>query len=469
MSAANRWLARAAMLTVPTWGIARHLFPECLEIDDNNSVWTESTREYSPAPPLKGDTRADLAIIGGGFTGVSTAYHFSLRYPNKRVVLLEAHSLGNGASGRNGGHLLNWLADPRSTATPELTQRVYETTARGIRNLKTLIQKHQLPVDIRLDGTLRVFTDAQRAEIAHCACEETANLGIPEIFLDSAALQKKIQLQGVHGAILDPLAGQMNGAQLTRALRPVLQEAGVAIYENTPVLSVEEGREIRLRTAKGEVCAAAIVLATNGYTSKLGYFRDAIFALHSHVFATAPRPNDTLANIGWREHAAYSDDLDRLSYVARTSDGRLVFGGGSNASYDYRFNNGSAYPGSSGNNSAAFTSMRETLTRFLPASAALPITHRWTGTLGFTLSRNTLMGVRGEHRNVYFALGYCGHGVNLANIAGEVLTDIYSGDDERWRGLPFYDARYLRIPPEPFRWLGYRLFTGLTGKAPRTQ
>ena len=465
----HRLLGRAAALTAPAWVVSRHLFPERLQTDENRAVWTEGTPDYEPLPPLRGETSADLAIIGGGFTGTSTAYHFSRRYPEKRVVLLEARSLGNGASGRNGGHLLNWVADPLSRATPELTKRVYETTARGIRELGAIIQRHDLAVDYQLDGTLRVFTNAERAENAHQYVEQMVALGIPEIYLDSATLQQKLKLRGVHGAVLDPLAGRLNGAQLTRSLQPVLQAAGVAIYENTPVTRVEEGRTITLRTPRGEVRARAIVLATNGYTTKLGYFRDAIFSLHSHVFATAPRSEEELAEIGWREHAAYTDDLDRISYAARTRNGRIVFGGGSNNSYAYLFNNRSAYPDSPTSAQPAFRAMRATFREFLPRSAELPITHRWTGTLGFTLARNTLMGVRGEHRNVYFAVGFCGHGVNLANIAGEVLTDAYSGDDERWRGLPFYDSQYLRLPPEPFRWLGYQLFTRLTGKAPRTQ
>lgn len=464
----HRVLERASALVAPAWAVSRRLFPESLQTDENRAVWVEGTPSYEPLPPLRGETNADLAIIGGGFTGTSTAYHFSRRYPDKRVVLLEARSIGNGASGRNGGHLLNWVADPISRATPELTKRVYETTARGIRNLTTIIQRHNLRVDYQLGGALRIFTDRERAENAHQYTEELSSLGIPETFLHPTTLQKKLNLQGVHGAILDPLAGQLNGAQLTRSLRPVLQDAGVDIFENTPVIRVEEGPIIQLHTPRGTVRAKAIVLATNGYTTKLGYFRDAIFSLHSHVFATAPKSNDELAAIGWREHVAYSDDLDRISYAARTHDGRIVFGGGSNDSYAYLFNNRSAYPGSPTSAKRAFRAMSNTFREFLPRSADLPITHRWTGTLGFTLARNTLMGVRGEHRNVFYAVGFCGHGVNLANIAGEVLTDIYSGDDERWRGLPFYNSHYLRLPPEPFRWLGYQLFTRLTGKAPRT-
>ena len=99
----------------------------------------------------------------------------------------------------------------------------------------------------------------------------------------------------------------------------------------------------------------------------------------------------------------------------------------------------------------------------------LAIAHRWTGTLGITLSRNCTMGVRGEHKNVYYALGYSGHGVTLANLAGRVLCDVYAGDDTKWRDLPFYEHRLAWIPPDPFRWAGYHLYTSLTGRSPRRE
>jgi gamma-glutamylputrescine oxidase len=466
MSLLERVMLKASALAAYTWPVAG-LLPEKLEIDDNTSLWVRYTPDYQPGPPLKGDTTADLAIIGAGFTGVSTAYYFSRRYPEKRVVLLEAKSLANGASGRNGGMMLNWVTDPLSYATDEMTKRVYEATNEGIQQILSLIEQHNLEVSRRTDGTLHVYTDAQRAEAAHAQAEHQNTLGIPVRYLDAAELKATINLTGAHGAVLDPNAGQINGAQLVRGMRPVLVEQGIEIYEQTPVIKIREGREIELDTPNGTVRAKAIVLATNGYTGKLGYFRDALFPLHSHVFATGPLSQQQQQDIGWHRTVGYSDDYDRISYSVITREGHLVFGGGCNQSFAYLFNNRTAYPGTPDTAVPSFSKMEATMHDYLPETWSLPITHRWTGTLGITLRRNNLMGVRGEHRNVYYAVGYCGHGVTLANMAGRVLTDIYSGDDERWRGLPFYMPDYLRIPPEPFRWIGYQLFTRLTGKSPR--
>lgn len=465
-SLSSKFLFSAARLAAMSWPLAARIFPEKLEVDENISLWAQQTPDYRPGQPLRQSITADLAIIGGGFTGVSTAYHFSRRYPEKRVVLLEAKTLANGASGRNGGMMLNWVTGV-TDHSPEMTKRIYDMTSAGIRTILDIIERHKLDVSYRTDGTITVYTDAQRAEAAHAEAEDHNRIGIPSQFLNAAALARKLNLQGTYGALLDPGTGQINGAQLVRGLRPVLVEQGVEIYENTPVLKIREGADITLTTPEGEVRAKAIVLATNGYTGKLGYFRDALFPLHSHVFATAPLTPEQRTEVGWYDFAGYSDDLDRIAYSTITNEGHIVFGGGSNASYAYLFNNQTAYPGSPNSAAKSFASIRQTMSDYLPRSASIPIAHRWTGTLGITFNRSPLMGARGEKRNVLYAIGYCGHGVTLANVAGQVLTDVYSGDDEQWRKLPFYQPTYPPIPPEPFRWLGYQTFTRLTGKSPR--
>ncbi len=439
---------------------------EKLEIDDNTSLWATYTPEYRAGEPLRKNIECDVAIIGGGFTGVSTAYHFSRRYPEKRVVLLEAKSLANGASGRNGGMMLNWI-NGVSDKSDAMTQRVYECTNAGIDMMMEMIQRHNLPVSYRRDGSMQVFTDPARAEAAHREIEHLNTLGIPLQFLDSSTLAKTVHLQNTYGAKFDPNEGQINGAQFVRALRSVLVEQGVEIYEQTPVLKVQEGSLITLTTPHAEVKAKAIVLALNGYTGKLGYFRKQYFPLHSHVFATAPLTPEQQAAIGWHAASGYSDDLDRISYSSLTREGHLVFGGGSNASYAYLYNNRTAYPGTPHSAQRGFNKMHQTMTEYLPAAKNLPIAHRWTGTLAITLQRNCSMGVIGENRNVFYSLGYSGHGVVLANIAGKVLTDMYSGDDQPWRKHPFYQAALAPIPLEPFRWLGYKMMTTVTGRSPR--
>ena len=436
---------------------------EKLEVDENNSLWASYTPNYQATAPLNEDIDCDLAIIGGGFTGVSTAYHFSQRFPEKRVVLLEAKSLANGASGRNGGMMLNWVYGTGSMSDV-MTKRVYQSTLDTIDGIEAIIQKHNLKVSYRRDGCFEVFTDAKRAEEAEADAKYYQSLGIPIQWLTAEQARQKIDLEGIYGGLLDPTEGQLNGVEYLRELRPVLQEQGVQVFENTPVTNITEGETIRLETPKGSIKTKAIVLATNGYTGKLGYFRKSYFPLHSHVFSTKAQSDTQLDAMGWHSTAAFADDLNRISYASKTREGHIVFGGGSNLSYDYKFNNRTVVPNPP---ARAFTDMRSTLTNYLPQTKALEISHKWTGLLAISLRRNCSMGVMGDHKNIYYSLGYSGHGLTAANMAGRVLTDIYSGYMEQWQGLPFVESEFSPIPLEPFRWMGYQMFTRLTGKSPR--
>lgn len=448
---------------------ARFSYPlswEKLQIDENNSVWAAYTPDYVADAALTGDISADLAIIGGGYTGISTAYHFSRRYPDKHVVLLEAKALANGASGRNGGMMLNWVYGLGSMSD-EITARVYHVTSHTIDSIEAIIAKHNLQVSYRRDGCFQLFTDEKRAEETAAEVTRLNAIGVPVQFLDADTVRQHLDLTGIYGGFFDPSEGQLNGVQFIRGLRPILHKQGVAIYENTPVTKVEEGATITLTTPNGTVKAKAIVLATNGYTGKLGYFRKAYFPLHSHVFATSPISDAQASTLGWKSSAGFSDDLNRISYATRTREGHIVFGGGSNKSYAYLFNNKTAFPCTAHSAEAAFADMRSTMDAYLPGSGQLTVAHRWTGTLAITMRRNCSMGVRGDHRNVYYALGYSGHGVTAANMAGRVLTDLYSGNDDEWRDMPFVNAGFSPVPLEPFRWTGYQMMTRLTGRSPR--
>ncbi len=429
-----------------------------------DSVWLAGETAYEPTRRLTGVRRADAAIIGGGFTGVSTAYHLSKRHPDKRTLILEAHELASGASGRNGGLVLTGLPGLHPKGPDEYRDH-YQMSREGIDLIESIIRENSLPVPFRREGCLKVFTSQRRADIAAAETERRHAAGVPEEFLAGEVLDDWIRMRGAKGAILDPTAGQLNGARFIRSLRPILANRGVEIYERTPVLSVQEGSEVRLETAAGEVRARAIVLATNAYTPRLGYFKNQLIPIHSHVLATEPLTNKEWAEIGWRRGCGFVDDSSRLAYGAMTAQGQMVFGGGSNASYDYLFGGRVSL---SEKNGQATNAVFKQLGRYFPSARLVGVHQRWSGAIGMTLDRVPTIGVRGENPNVYFALGYSGFGITMSNLAGKMLCDVYSDDDDRWRTLPFYCREPSWIPPEPLRWLGYKTFTGLTGNSPRT-
>lgn len=433
------------------------------DLDPNVSIWAEGQENYQPSPPLKGKITADVVIIGGGFTGVSTAWFLAHRFPDRRIVLLEARTLGNGASGRNGGMMLNWINGVDSS-DPDLTRLVYQTTRSGIDQIVNLIENEKLDVPYRRDGCLELFTNRQRADAAEEEVKRLNSWGIPVKWLGKEEVKPLIRAEGVQGGIFDASVGQVHGLRLVREMKAKLS-GKVEFYENTMVLGVTEGRVIQVRTPEGEVRANAMVLGTNGYTPRLGYFRSGICPMHSHVIATEPLSPEQWEKLGWGRFAGFSDDLDRIAYGGMTPGGSLVFGGGGNFAYSYRYGNGTSFPAQDAQ--PCWEAIHRRLLHYMPALADVKIQRRWTGTLGTTLDRSCTMGVRGEHKNIYYALGYSGHGVSLANLAGRVLSDIYAGEGDRWKDLPFYQRRLYPMPGEPLRYIGYQLVTRLTGKSPR--
>ncbi len=434
------------------------------DFDENRSAWLEGAPVSAPEPPLSGDAVADVVIIGAGFTGLSTAWHLVQRFPDRKIAVVEARTVANGASGRNGGQLLHWI-NGVGYSDPELVRRVYEVTDRGVRWVEQMIREHQLPVRHRMDGTFELVTDSRRSDEAQQHAEKLIGWGIPVRWLGRAEAAATLGMEGVVGGTLDPHTGVLNGVDFLRGLKSLLLARGVTFYENTPALKVVEGRTIEVVTPGGRLRAPALVLGTNGYSPRLGYFGSHVFAMQSHMVATAPASAATWAERGWTGAAAFADDLDRIAYGALTPDGRLMFGGGSNASYSYLY--GGVTGVAEGAHEAGFRAVERRLRGYWPRIPSDALTHRWSGPLAITMNRQPIMGVRGEHKNVFYALGYSGHGVALANLAGEVLCDLYSDHHEPWVDLPFYKNPPMYIPPEPFRWVGYHVVAGLTGKSPR--
>ena len=357
--------------------------------------------------------------------------------------------LGNGASGRNGGLVLNGITV--LDFDPEVAAREHAVTRGAIDAIEALIREHALPVRFTRTGCLRVATTTESAEAAHAEVEQLAARGVPVRYLPASELS----VRGAHGAILDPTEGLLVGIDLVRAMRPLLVARGVQIFEGTPVVRVHEKQTIELVTPRATVRAKAVVLATSGYTPRLGYFRTGLLPVISRVIATDPVP----AGVPLPDVAGFFDDLPRLGYCSITPDRRVVFGGGTTAAYAYRFGNRTDHPEPFDD-----APLRTTLAAYLPQLAGIPIAHRWSGPLDLTLVRHCAIGVLRER--IYYALGYSGHGITLANLAGRVIADLYDDHHEPWRDLAFYMKRPSGIPPEPFRWVGYQLYTRFTGKSP---
>ena len=237
---------------------------------------------------------------------------------------------------------------------PEAARRIYEATREGIDGVLEIIATHGLDVAHAREGHLDVFTREDGAEHAERSVARWREAGLPLRFLRGRELEAYVPFSGAAGAILDPEGGYLDGASFVRGLAPVLRSRGVEIFESTPVVRIQEGRSHTIATRDAEVQADSLVLATNAYTPHLGYFRSGIVPVHSHVLATEAASAEDWARRGFHRTVGFTDDLDRLSYgtlFGAPDRRRLLFGGGSNDTYDYRFGAAPASPETRGGRS----------------------------------------------------------------------------------------------------------------------
>ena len=369
---------------------------------------------------LDGSVRADICIIGGGYTGLSAALHLSRR--GYDVVLLEARKPGWGASGRNGGQLCSGQRKDQLTLTEMVgtdTARHFWELAEAAKNLaRQLIAEHQIDCDLKpgiahpdhrpdyADGT-RAYVDFLRERYDYDAIE----------YLERDEMAALVGSDSYHGGNLDMGAGHLHPLNYALGLADAALGAGTRIYRDSPVHTYTEGKPNRIVTARGVVEASHIVLACNGYLGKLEpRLAGKIMPINNFVLATEPLTPAQLEVINPRD-VAIADSRFVVNYYRLSADKRLLFGGGEN----YRPN----FPG----DIAAF--VRKPMLQVYPQLADTRIDYAWGGTLAVTLNRMPHFGRLGNN-NIYFAQGYSGQGVAMATLAGQLIADAIAGEAENF-------------------------------------
>jgi len=276
------------------------IFPEVLAFDENNSLW--NINQPSKNPSLKEDIDVDIAIIGGGYTGLSAAYYLAQRFPGKKIALFEAKGVGHGASGRNGGMLLPQTANEymQIYSDPQTHKRIYDATVKNMDDLAQLIQIQKIDCDLRSNGALLVIAKERQVDQYRQYASQAKALGMPIEFWDRKRTQTEIGTQAYYSSLYEPNAAEIHPMKLVYALKKAAEDAGAKVYEDSSVTHVEEGKTIRLflGEANHKVNAEALVLATNGYTSKLGFFKNSVIPVHTPMAVTPPLPESTFSNIG---------------------------------------------------------------------------------------------------------------------------------------------------------------------------
>jgi glycine/D-amino acid oxidase-like deaminating enzyme len=426
------------------------IFPEKMEFDEHVSLWSPSQPPKNP--PLAKDIQVDVAIIGGGYTGLSSAYHILERYPDKAVAVFEARGVGHGASGRNGGMILPLTSNEYMTVYSDdnTHRRLYDLTVKNIDDLEEIIKAQNGDVELHRNGAVLGIARECQVEKLKEYVQHAQALGRPIEFWDQARTRSEIGIEVYFGSVYEPNAAETDPMKLVGALKTAAESAGAMIYEDSPVFEIQDGESIRLTVGKQNhsVTAKAIVLATNGYTSKLGYFKNSTLAVHTPMAATPVLPDSMFEEIGWKNRAGIFDTYTLLYHLSRTDDNRILIGSGY---VGYFFNNGLI---DKDDPAMLAAHLQKELARLYPRLAGMDFEHFWSGVLGFSLDFNETVGVMGAHRNIYYGLCYAGHGLNLSTLFGKVIADIYAGEESQWDGFPFLNHRYVPLPPEPLKWLG---------------
>ena len=376
--------------------------------------------------PLGGAVRADVCVIGGGYTGLSAA--LAARAKGRSVVLIDAHRVGFGASGRNGGQVgtgQRWSQGAlEDRFGMQAARALWELAEAAKAEVRGLALRHGIDADWR-DGLLYAARTAKGAETGRRDAEHLARAyGYDAIeVLDRGAVSDALGTDAFAGGTLDRGAGHIHPLRFAFGLARAAAAAGVRIFEGTEATKVVPGRPATVETPAGRVTAEAVVLATNGYGPDLvADVARRVMPINNFIVATEP-----LAEPPVKGGIAAADDRFVVNYWRMSPDGRLLFGGAE--SYGDRFPD-------------IERAVRPHLARIYPALAKVPFTHAWGGTLAITRSRLPYLAQPAP--GVWSAGGYSGHGVGLATLAGRLIAEAIAGDVGGFRTMAQLD-----VPPFP--------------------
>jgi glycine/D-amino acid oxidase-like deaminating enzyme len=411
------------------------------------SFWHDTVPDdLGPRAALGGDLDVDVAIIGGGLTGLWTAWYLLDRDPRLRIVVLEKETCGFGASGRNGG----WLSAlfPRSTASLERSHGRDAAIAMRRAMIDTVDEVGRvaaaegIEIDYAKGGTIAYARSAVQLAAARAEVAEAASYGVDDLQLWDA---RRLQASGALGASYDAACARIHPAKLVRGLARALEKRGVGIYEGTEVLSYSPRV---IATTHGTVRCANLVVATEGYGATLPRGRRRVLPLYSLMIATEPLPDSSWAEIGIEHGQTFTDYRHLLVYGQRTADNRFAFGG-----RGARYHWGSAIRPGYDRVPAVFDHLRRSLGELFPVIGNAAVTHRWGGPLGVARDWHASASYD-PATGIATAGGYVGDGLSTTNLAGRTLADLITAADTPLVRLPWVNHRSPSWEPEPLRFLG---------------
>jgi glycine/D-amino acid oxidase-like deaminating enzyme len=437
--------------------------------------WLDRPDAPEPAPPLREATTADLAVVGAGFTGLWTALLAKERDPSADVVLLEGRTAGWAASGRNGGFcsasLTHGLANGLERFGPEMP--VLDRLGRqNLDEIAAAVARYGIDCDFERTGELNVATEPwhlpdlwDHAAAARRLAAASGAPGEPPELLDAGAVRAEVASPRYYGGLWDrDGCALVDPARLAWGLRRACLDAGVRIYEQTPVRAIRtEGPGLRLSAPHGSVRAPRAALGTGAYAPLLRRLRRYLVPVYDYAMMTEPLSAAQRASIGWLHRQGVGDMGNQFHYYRLTAGGRILWGG-----YDAVYYNGGLITAAQDQRPATFARLAGQFFETFPQLEGLRFTHTWGGVIDTCARFCAFFGTAHRGRLAY-AAGYTGLGVGASRFGGNVLLDLLSGEQTERTALGMVRGKPVPFPPEPLRSAVIQLTRASLARADRHQ
>lgn len=419
------------------------LIAESLEGSRLQPFWLDDLPERPVRPALAATVQADLAVVGGGYTGLWTALLAKRRNPDARVVLLEGKRIGWAASGRNGGFVEATLTHGAKNGETRFPDELATLDRLGMQNLDEIqatVEAEGWACDFERVGSFAVATEAyQVAEL------QAAHDGEHELFYDAAAMRAQINSPTYEGGLWSVRdTALVHPGKLADSLLGAVLDAGVEVFEATPVLDLRAERDaIELRTRGGSVRADRVALATNAFPSLLKRYRLHTVPVYDYVLMTEPLTDAQLASIGWQGRQGVADSANQFHYYRLSADNRILWGG-----YDAIYHFGGRIRPEYDDRRESYETLASHFFTTFPQLEGVRFTHRWAGVID-TCSRFCAFHATAHQGRVAYSAGFTGLGVAATRFAANVMLDQLAGETTERTSLDMVRSMPLPFPPEP--------------------